>query len=415
MTTAIVLKGYPRLSETFIAQEILALQQAGLDLSIVSLRHPTDSATHPVHRRIDAPINYLPEYLWREPVRVLRSWWRVRKLETYAEARRAWRRDLARDLTPNRIRRWGQALVLAAELGPEVDRLYAHFLHTPSSVARYASILRNIPWSASAHAVDIWTTPEWELREKLASADWVLTCTKANREYLSPLAPDPDRVSLAYHGVDLDRFPAGTGKENSRHAPNPETPIRILSVGRLVPKKGYADLITALAKLPREPAWRFEHIGGGPEKKRLRRLAAGLGIGDRIDWRGAQPQDVVAEAYRTSDIFALTCVVAPDGDRDGLPNVLMEAQSQGLPVVATNVSAIPELILDGETGLLAEPGDTAVIAAHLELLIRDADRRAAIGAAGSARIRRYFVFSDCVGSVVERFGLQARPSVSRVA
>ena len=124
---------------------------------------------------------------------------------------------------------------------------------------------------------------------------------------------------------------------------------------------------------------------------------------------------MVAEAYRTSDIFALTCVVAPNGDRDGLPNVLMEAQSQGLPVVATNVSAIPELILDGETGLLAEPGDTAAIAAHLELLIRDAGRRDAIGAAGSARVRRSFSFSDCVGSVVEKFGLQARPSVSRVA
>ena len=142
MTTAIVLKGYPRLSETFIAQEILALQRAGLDLGIVSLRHPTDSAVHPVHRLIDAPVNYLPEYLWREPIRVLRCWRRVRRLETYAEARRAWRRDLARDPTPNRIRRWGQALVLAAELGPEVDRLYAHFLHTPSSVARYASTLR---------------------------------------------------------------------------------------------------------------------------------------------------------------------------------------------------------------------------------------------------------------------------------
>ena len=189
MRVAFVLKGYPRLSEAFIAQEIAALERRGLDILIVSLRRPTEDRLHPVHREIRAAVHYLPEYLYREPLRVMRAWLTVRKSPAYAAARAQWLRDLARDPTPNRIRRFGQALVLAAELPCDVGRLHAHFLHTPASVARYAAILRELPWSGSAHAKDIWTTPEWEKREKLAACDWLVTCTRANHAHLAALAP----------------------------------------------------------------------------------------------------------------------------------------------------------------------------------------------------------------------------------
>ena len=202
---AFVLKGYPRLSESFIAQEIAALEQRGLEILIVSLRHPTDGKTHPVHAKIRASVVYLPEYLYRAPLRVLRAWWRVRGWSTYREARQQWLRDLVRDATPNRIRRFGQALVLAAELPDDVDRLHAHFLHTPASVTRYAAMLKQLPWSGSAHAKDIWTIPEWEKREKLGSCAWLVTCTAANRDHLAALAP-PGRVELVYHGLDFSRF-----------------------------------------------------------------------------------------------------------------------------------------------------------------------------------------------------------------
>ncbi|MEE8334768.1 MAG: colanic acid biosynthesis glycosyltransferase WcaL, partial [Alphaproteobacteria bacterium] len=145
-------------------------------------------------------MNYLPEYLAREPVRVWRGWRAARRLGGYREAFRIWRRDLVRDPTPNRLRRFGQACVLAAELPDDVIRLYAHFLHTPSSVTRYAALMAGLPWSASAHAKDIWTTPEWELREKLGAAEWVTTCTANGRDRLAELAPAPDRVALNYHG-----------------------------------------------------------------------------------------------------------------------------------------------------------------------------------------------------------------------
>ena len=143
---AFVLKGYPRLSETFIAQEIAALERRGLDIRIVSLRHPTDRVRHPIHDQIRAPVLYLPEYLKDEPRRVLAGWHRARILPGYRSARRVWLADLSRDPMPNRVRRWGQALVLAAELPADIFHLHAHFLHTPASVARYAAMLRGLPW-----------------------------------------------------------------------------------------------------------------------------------------------------------------------------------------------------------------------------------------------------------------------------
>ena len=163
---AFILKGYPRLSETFIAQEILALERRGIDIHIISLRHPTDPATHVVHDEIAASITYLPEYLHYQPWRVLRAWWIGRKLGGYAQVWRLWWQDFKRDPTRNRVRRFGQALVLATELDTEVVQLHAHFLHTPASVARYASVLIRKPWSVSAHAKDIWTSPDWELRRE---------------------------------------------------------------------------------------------------------------------------------------------------------------------------------------------------------------------------------------------------------
>jgi hypothetical protein len=203
---AFVVKGYPRLSETFIAQEIEALETRGLDILIVSLRQPTDPATHPVHRRIRAPLLYLPEYLYRAPLRVWRGWLASRQRPGYHAARQTWLADLARDPTPNRIRRFGQALVLAAELPADINHLHAHFLHTPASVARYAAVMLGLPWSVSAHAKDIWTIPDWEKREKLADARWAVTCTAAGYRHLAALAPTDDRVALCYHGVDFDRF-----------------------------------------------------------------------------------------------------------------------------------------------------------------------------------------------------------------
>ena len=396
---AFLLKGYPRLSETFIAQEIAALEARGFALIIVSLRRPTDRLVHPVHRAIRASVLYLPEYLYQEPVRVWRGWRSAQRRTTFAL--RAWIRDLVRDPTPNRFRRFGQALVLARELPEQVRHLHAHFLHTPASVARYASLLTGLPWSCSAHAKDIWTTPIWEKRDKLKDCCWMVTCTAYNLGHLSRLAPVRERVELVYHGLDRRYFPSTQWRRPARDGGTSSDPVVILSVGRAVEKKGYHDLVDALALLPRSLHWRFVHIGGGPLLRRLQRSARANGIGDRISWLGARSHSDVLDAYRRADLFALACRVAKNGDRDGLPNVLLEAQSQALPCLATDVSAIPELIINGVTGLLAPAGDVRALATTLQRLIVDPELRMQLGEAGWRRVRQ-FSFDRGVTRLAER-------------
>lgn len=404
--TAIVVKGYPRLSETFIAQEILGLQQLGQRQLIVSLRHPTDTKVHDLNRRITAPVLYLPEYLYQEQPRVAaaRDW--ARQQPGYAAAHAAFRRDYRRDPTPNRWRRFGQACVLAQELPPETSWIYVHYLHTPASVGRYAALIRGLPWSVSAHAKDIWTTPEWELREKLAEARWAATCTAVNHKYLAKLAPEPARVSLVHHGLDFGRFPDPIARPR-RDGRDPNDPVRLISVGRAVEKKGFDRLLDAFAALPSRQAWHWTHIGGGALLSELRAQATRLGLADRIEWRGALTQDAVLAALLDSDLFVLTARIAADGDRDGLPNVLMEAQATGLCCLATSVSAIPELILHGETGILVPPDDVPAAADALSGLIADPARRAKLGAAGAARVRRDFGFAIGLAKLARRFGLPA--------
>jgi glycosyltransferase involved in cell wall biosynthesis len=329
---------------------------------------------------------------------------KVRRWASYRNVRDTWLRDLRRDFTANRIRRFGQALVLAGELPGDVGRLHAHFLHTPSSVTRYAAALCGLPWTGSAHAKDIWTTPEWELREKLASCAWLVTCTAINCEHLAKLAPK-DRVELVYHGLDLERFPPALNERPPRVGKTIDDSVIILSVGRLVEKKGTDVLLDALARLPADLHWRFVHVGGGPLGRKIRRHADRLGISGRVEWRGTMTQTELLEEYRAADIFALASKVADDGDRDGLPNVLMEAQSQGLPCVATDVSAIHELVERDVTGLLVAPESADAFAAALKALISDPLRRRALGDAGRTRVTTNFGMHTNIVRLADKFGV----------
>jgi glycosyltransferase involved in cell wall biosynthesis len=388
---AIFLKGYPRLSETFIAQEILGLQKAGLDLQLVSLRHPTDTKRHPVHEEITATVKYLPEYVHDEPMRCFKAWLKARRLSGYRKARLIWLRDLSRDRTRNRVRRFVQSLVAAAELGDDIGWLYGHFIHTPGSVTRYTAIMRGLPYSISAHAKDIWTSPDWELSEKLDDAEWTVTCTKGGADHLASLAASGEAVKLLYHGLDLQRFPVPVDDDRgARDGTDAANPVGFLSVGRAVEKKGFDTLLQALKLRPADLNWRWTHIAGGPLLGKLKQQAEDLGLTDRMEFLGSQAQSRVLQAYGECDLFVLPCRIADDGDRDGLPNVIVEAQSQSVPVISTPISGIPELIKDGLNGLLVEPNDPERLAGALETLARDPKRRREMGQAGMKIVRSDF-------------------------
>lgn len=399
----IVLKGYPRLSETFIAQELLGLERAGHELYLVSMRHPTDKKRHPVHDEIKAPVRYLPEYLHDEPWRVIRSWWKARRLPHYKRLRKAFLTDLKLDPTRNRWRRFGQALVLAAEFPEDADWLHAHFIHTPGSVTLYASLVLDIGWSCSAHAKDIWTSPDWDLRAKLGQARWVVTCTKAGFDKLQSLSPDPARVHLSYHGLDLSRFASFEGTRPARDGRDAQDPALLLSVGRAVEKKGYDILLAALALLPKTLSWRFVHIGGGEVLSKLKAQAETLGLTSRITWLGSRAQEEVLAKYRESDLFVLPCRIASDGDRDGLPNVLVEASSQGLACISTTVSGVPELLSDGVNGLLVPPEDAQALSAALARAIADPELRLRLGAAAETRVRANFDHKSSIEELTRLF------------
>ena len=402
---ATLVKGYPRLSETFIAQEILGLQTRGLRQMIVSLRAPTDKVMHDINRAIRAEVLYLPEYLRDDPARVRRGRDFAEEQPGFAAAEAAFRADLARDPSPNRHRRFGQACVLAHELPADIGWIHSHYLHTPASVARYAALIRGLGWSFSAHAKDIWTTPDWEIAEKLGSAAWGVTCTGGNLDRLRSLAPHPERVRLVYHGLDASELHTPS---RSREAVNDLT---IVSVGRTVEKKGYGDLLSALVRLKNDPRWTFHHVGGGPLTAKLKRRAETAGIAERIHWHGSRERRFVFDLLGRADLFVLPSRIARSGDRDGLPNVLMEAQAHGVPVIGTRVAAIPELVSDGETGLLVEPRDPKGLAAAILRLMDDPALRARLGEAGEERVRGAFSHDPGIDQVAallrESLGAQA--------
>ncbi len=388
--TAVILKGYPRLSETFIAQELRGLERLGHALVLYPMRQPRDATRHPVHDEIEAPVHYLPEYLRREPGRVIGAVLRLAWRPGFWRAALTWLGDLAREPTRNRIRRFGQGCVLAAELPGEVTRLHAHFIHTPASVTQYASMITGLEWTCSAHAKDIWTSPDWDLRPKLRSAGWVATCTAVGHAHLQGLCDQPGKVHLVYHGLDLQRFGHDERPASRRDGHDRQAPVRLISVGRAVEKKGFDTLLDALARLPADLHWRWTHIGGGDKAAELKQHCATLGLDHRVAWLGAQDQARIIAAYRASDLFVLPCRIGADGDRDGLPNVLVEAQSQGLACISTPISAIPELISPEVNGALVAPDNPDELAAAMARLIRNPGLRDAFGRAGEARVRSAF-------------------------
>jgi len=365
---------------------------------MVALRERNE-VRHALHDQLTAQVHYFPRRLRRSPLRLLRAWAKVWRLPGYADARTLFGQEIKRGRTPERVKLFQWAMILAAEMPPEVRLIYVHFISEPGTVGRYVALMTGLPLAGSAHARDIWTTSDREKREKLAAMRWVTTCNGPAVNDLRRCTDTPDKVHLIYHGLSLKRFPGTLPDRAPRDGRTNRDTVRFLSVGRAVEKKGFDVMLEALARHDPNLHWHWHHVGAGPLLERLQKQASKLGLADRITWHGAQDQATVIAHYRNCDLLVLPSKEGSDGDRDGLPNVLMEAQSQALACLATRFAAIPELIEDGETGVLVPPGDVGALGEALEQLVRAPERRQKIGLAGYARVRRDFQAEEGISKI----------------
>jgi glycosyltransferase involved in cell wall biosynthesis len=379
-----VVTSFPRMSETFIINEIIELERQGFDLRIYSMIAATDCIRHRLVDGIHAPIRYLPRLLSRSIGTVVADhlWLLARSPRMYLSALLRVLASGERDL----IARFPQAACLVRLLERDgVTHLHAGFVHKPGSLAYVVSLLTGLPFSLATHARDLYHSPPGLLRQKLSAARVVFTCTQYNVAHLQRFAVPAGaiRVQHAYHGTSLERFPFGPYARSQ--------PPLVLAVARLVEKKGLEDLIQASALL-RNRGLRFScHIvGEGVLGSSLRQLIHRLDLDRLVTLEGAVDQDQVVAWYRRATVLALPCRVARDGDRDGIPNVLVEAAACGVPIISTPVSGIPELIVDGESGLLVDSRDPAALARAIELMVQSVELRERVRANARKRVEQTF-------------------------
>jgi len=268
---------------------------------------------------------------------------------------------------------------------PSICQLHGHFAHSPTSVTMFGSMLSGLPFSFSAHAKDIYTSHPDQLRDKLARATFVTTCTRHNADFLNRLAATDNRVHCHYHGIDLRLF------NNTGHRYAPRAPYSLLTVARITRKKGLPTVYHALRRLA-DRGVAFSHclIGDGDDRDEVLALISALKLDDRCRWLGTLPHDKVLEQFRASDCFVLGCEIADDGDRDGIPNVIVESLAMGVPVVSTNVSSIPEILVNGETGLTVNQREPEALADALQTMLTDEPLRRRIIANGASFVAEHF-------------------------
>jgi glycosyltransferase involved in cell wall biosynthesis len=395
---AYVVKMFPRFSETFILNELLELERRGFEITVYGLKRPVAGPVHPRLAALRARVVVLPE----RPI----HWLTIGVAHALGWLLRSPRRTapvllyVATRGTHQAWKRFFQAAVLASDLVHHpVPRLHAHFASAPARVAMLAARLTGRPFSFTAHAKDIYQhgTDADLLRDKIRAAAFVVTVSDYNQAYLHGLMGERNghAIRRLYNGVDLSQFAPATQGASA--------PV-VLAVGRLVEKKGFDDLLQAWPVVrQRHPRAQLVVVGEGPESGRLRDQAQALGLGTSVAFRGAEPQERVREALRGAAVFCLPCRVAQDGNRDGLPTVLLEALACGVPCVTTPVTGNPEIVRDGLEGRLVPPGDVPALARALTALLDDPAARAAMGRAGRARAEVLFDVRRNVGELASWF------------
>lgn len=389
-----VLKGYPRISETFISNEIRLLEEMGFHIHIYSMRAPRESFSHESIKAIKAQVTYLPSsmilglpaFIWynlrlffNNPKRYMACCKLMKTRFALAPKKHTWLKHLFQ----------GGYIVQKSVIDDGVDlaHLHGHFAHTPTTVAMCAAHLAGIPFSFTAHAKDIYTQDPRRIADKVALAEFVVTCTKYNKQHLTETVANGKPIHCVYHGIGLEQF-SGNGRSTEA-----KPSYNILTVARFVPKKGLDTIFHALAKLRAEGVdFHYTLVGTGKakENRKVNALLEELGLTDVTTLTGTVTHDEVIALLNRADCFTLGCREAEDGDRDGIPNVVAEAMAIGVPVVSTDVSGVPELIDHEETGLLCASNDSEALAGILRRMLEDQELRARVIPAARAKVHEVF-------------------------
>lgn len=385
MRTAYVLFRFPVPTETFVFQEVVDLRRMGLPLEVFTLFEGSTRNLSSAMRAASADVHRMGLRAAPRSVGALGYWWR-RKPEVVRELLRALGRQ-----------RWGHleksgenilALLASFDLARRLEASGIEHVHAPwaggaATAAWAASKLTGIPFTFTGRAWDIYP-PDGLMEEKLRDAILVRSETAAGARHLSALTGgESDKIHVTYNGLSLR--PAGQA------AVAMEPPYQLLAVGRFVRKKGFPDLLRAAGILAEQGVdFRLTLAGDGTLRRSLEALAARLGIADRVGFPGFVPHDRVGELFLRSDVFVMPSVVAPSGNRDGLPTVILEALAHGVPVVATAVSGIPEILEDGVTGFLVPERDPGALADAIRRMLADRAAALAMGKRGQARVAEHF-------------------------
>jgi glycosyltransferase involved in cell wall biosynthesis len=396
---AYLVKGWPRLSETFILNEVIALERRGMPLRIFSVKDPNNEPVHNKVAGVHASVTYISlarhwkeallsniRLLWRRPASYLRTF-----LYATGQTLIHFRFVI--------MRRFWQAAYLGDIFQRQpVAHLHAHFATSPAMVAFFTHKLLDIPYTFTAHAKDIYVSPRKLLRAKIEAAEAVITCTGYNLQYLQsqfgPLLSN--KLRCVHHGLDLSEFEFHSVRTQ-------EIPL-VLAVARLVEKKGLPHLLTALDILrKRGRQVHAEIIGDGPLRATLESRVRSLGLADMVTLLGAQPHEKVRQAYRRASLFVLPCTVAENGDRDGIPNVLLEAMASGVPVISTEISGIPELIESERDGLLVPPNEPGRLANAMERILASPELGEHLARSARAKIEAQFSLDHGTAELLAAF------------
>jgi glycosyltransferase involved in cell wall biosynthesis len=382
---AYILAEFPSYTETFIRKEVVYINRS-FPLFIFALKNGTREAYPSFQTTFGERLRYLPRWT---------SW----KMLRYFPVSGLFPRPGSIKKSLHRIRILWISRYIAGQIKPlPIHHIHAHFANDPAEIAMQVSRMSSLSFSFTAHAHDIYVKSP-NLTGKIKAASFVATCTAYNKKWLTRLVPDGrDKIHLIYHGVDLDSWPY------LPPSPAVKETVHILSVGRLIEKKGFIYLLDALRQLKEEKySVRLSIVGEGKDLAKLEDYCRRHGLEQSVDFLGRQTPGQVKRLHACSDLFVLPSIVAGNGDRDGIPNVLLEAMATGVPVIGTSVSGIPEVIRHHYNGLLTPERDSRRLAQAISCLTDNPGLRARLAENARSVIEERFNHEPCNAQLKELF------------